>query len=66
MTRVVYDPKVPGLLAKIFTTFWTGHDPTTPFAQGNDCGTQYRSSIFYTTEEQVNSRRAVLIVKKEL
>jgi peptide-methionine (S)-S-oxide reductase len=32
--------------------FWKTHDPTTPNRQGNDVGTQYRSVIFYHTEEQ--------------
>ena len=32
--------------------FWENHDPTTANRQGNDVGTQYRSAIYWTTEEQ--------------
>jgi peptide-methionine (S)-S-oxide reductase len=48
---VVFDPAVlpyERLLAK----FWEIHDPTTPNRQGNDIGTQYRSAIYTTTDEQ--------------
>jgi peptide-methionine (S)-S-oxide reductase len=36
----------------ILKAFWEGHDPTQGMRQGNDIGTQYRSAIYTTTEEQ--------------
>jgi peptide-methionine (S)-S-oxide reductase len=49
--QVVFDPtrvSVETLLA----TFWENHDATTPNRQGGDVGTQYRSAVFTTTENQ--------------
>lgn len=51
VTYVEYDPsqiKYEDLL----TVFFASHDPTTINRQGNDIGPQYRSVIFYTTEDQ--------------
>lgn len=49
--RVVYDPqKIP--LETLLKLFWESHDPTQGMRQGNDVGTQYRSAIYWTTEEQ--------------
>lgn len=36
----------------LLTVFFGSHDPTTKNRQGVDIGTQYRSVVFYTTEEQ--------------
>jgi peptide-methionine (S)-S-oxide reductase len=50
--KVVYDPSqmTYGTLLKIF--FSVAHDPTQKDRQGPDIGTQYRSAIFYSSEEQ--------------
>lgn len=37
--------------------FWVMHDPTTLNRQGGDIGTQYRSSIFFTNEQQAEVAR---------
>ncbi|OMH80424.1 Peptide methionine sulfoxide reductase A2-1 [Zancudomyces culisetae] len=46
-----YDPEVISY-SDILKAFWKKHDPTQLNRQGNDIGTQYRSAIFYHTEEQ--------------
>ena len=39
--------------------FYRMHDPTTKDRQGGDRGTQYRSAIFYHSEEQEKQAREV-------
>lgn len=59
--KVEFDPSVisyEDLLAVFFNT----HDPTTLNRQGPDVGTQYRSSIFYSNEEQ--KRKAEALIKE--
>ena len=48
---VVFDPAKTSY-EEILRLFWENHDPTQGMRQGNDVGTQYRSAIYYTTDEQ--------------
>jgi peptide-methionine (S)-S-oxide reductase len=58
--RIVYDPSQIsyGQLLKVF--FSVAHDPTTMNRQGPDTGTQYRSVIFFSGEEQERIARAYI------
>ena len=49
--KIEYDPSHI-TFRDLLTVFFASHDPTTLNRQGNDVGTQYRSIILYTTEEQ--------------
>jgi peptide-methionine (S)-S-oxide reductase len=48
---VVFDPSKTSF-EEILRLFWENHDPTQGMRQGNDVGTQYRSAIYWETEEQ--------------
>jgi peptide methionine sulfoxide reductase msrA/msrB len=50
--RIVFDPKQLSFAELLEKWFFRMHDPTTKNRQGNDVGTQYRSVIFYTSDEQ--------------
>lgn len=48
---IVYDPAVVATY-DLLKVFWENHDPTQGNRQGNDVGTQYRSALYWTTDEQ--------------
>ncbi|MGD0289921.1 MAG: peptide-methionine (S)-S-oxide reductase MsrA [Candidatus Binataceae bacterium] len=51
VVRVEYDPtRVP--YRNLLTVFFATHDPTSLNRQGADVGTEYRSAVFYATEDQ--------------
>lgn len=49
--QLEFDPSVVSF-EELVDVFWQAHDPTTLNRQGADIGTQYRSVIFYHSEEQ--------------
>ena len=51
VVKLAYDPQQIST-RQILEIFFVVHDPTQLDRQGNDVGTQYRSGIYYTTEEQ--------------
>lgn len=66
VARITYDPKRVSF-QRVLDLFFAIHDPTTLNRQGADVGPQYRSAIFYTTEEQkVAAEKAVEALNAKL
>ena len=57
MVEVIFDPEVISY-QRLLAEFWVMHDPTSLNQQGGDIGTQYRSSIFTTSPEQMQKALA--------
>lgn len=51
VVQVEFDPNVVGY-RELLDVFWANHDPTTLNRQGPDMGSQYRSVVFYHSDEQ--------------
>jgi len=62
VTQIIFNPKQVSF-DQLLEVFWKVHNPTTLNRQGEDVGTQYRSVIFYHTE---NQKIAAEKYKKEL
>lgn len=53
---VAYDPSQVSY-DELLRVFWETHDPTQGYRQGNDMGTQYRSTIYTTTDAQLDQAK---------
>jgi peptide-methionine (S)-S-oxide reductase len=62
VVQITFDPEII-MYEELLTTFWKIHDPTLLNRQGPDIGTQYRSIIFYHSEEQ---KRKAIASKNDL
>jgi peptide-methionine (S)-S-oxide reductase len=54
---VVFDPKKTSYEA-LLKAFWEGHDPTQGMRQGNDVGSQYRSTVYTFSDAQARAAQA--------
>ena len=56
--HILYNPEVVSLTL-LLELFFRSIDPTSLNRQGNDCGTRYRTGIYYTAEEDIATIRKV-------
>jgi peptide-methionine (S)-S-oxide reductase len=59
VAQVTFDPAVT-TFRDILEVFFATHDPTSRDRQGSDTGPQYRSAVFYHSEEQRKTAEAVI------
>lgn len=59
VVEVLFDPEAI-TFSRLVTEFFKMHDPTTLNRQGYDIGSQYRSVIFYTDEEQKKAAETII------
>ena len=62
--KIKYDTNIISF-SKLLEIFFKTHDPTTLNRQGNDVGTQYRSSIFYKNELELNIAKKKILKLNE-
>ena len=51
VVQVVFDPETISYI-ELLKIFFESHNPTQGMRQGNDVGTQYRSGIYFTSQQQ--------------
>ena len=62
--KIVFDPAKVGY-EELLKVFFEAHDPTQGMRQGNDVGSQYRSAIYTTTDEQARAAEAMRLAYDE-
>ena len=66
VVMVTFDPAVVSY-AELLKVFWESHNPTQGARQGNDLGTQYRSAIYTTDDDQsVTAEESLAMYQSEL
>lgn len=66
VVKISYDPELISL-EEILKVFWQIHDPTTLNRQGNDVGPQYRSILFYHSDEELAMmKRSIELEAKQI
>lgn len=63
VVEVYYDKKVISF-TDLLNIFWENHNPTTPNQQGFDIGSQYRSVVFYTSENQKKIAEESILIQE--
>jgi peptide-methionine (S)-S-oxide reductase len=58
--QITYDPEIISYL-ELLEIFFKTHDPTTLNRQGADVGTQYRSAVFFHSEEQRKLAEEIIV-----
>ncbi|WP_373975359.1 peptide-methionine (S)-S-oxide reductase MsrA [Chitinibacter sp. SCUT-21] len=64
VVQIEFDPTIVAY-ADLLTVFFAIHNPTTLNRQGNDVGPQYRSAIFYHSDEQKLAAELAINVAKQ-
>jgi methionine-S-sulfoxide reductase len=64
VVKIVYDNNTIDL-SNILEIFFHIHDPTSLNRQGNDIGTQYRSVIFYSSQDQLKKTNEIVLKLKD-
>ena len=57
--EILFDPTIISY-EELLHIFFNNHDPTTPNRQGVDVGSQYRSAIFYHSQNQLEMAKSVI------
>ncbi|MDE0789340.1 MAG: peptide-methionine (S)-S-oxide reductase MsrA [Woeseiaceae bacterium] len=66
VVMVIFDPAAVSY-AELLKVFWESHNPTQGARQGNDLGTQYRSAIYTTDDDQsVTAEESLAVYQSEL